>query len=100
MADAGAGPRFEVRVVDEILADDLAHCSRAAKAAIESVLATVREEGVPYEWLLRCQEEARDGTRLGGCVKLLLSPRSTEGPSQVGTTRTESSVAVDVRPTG
>jgi hypothetical protein len=72
MAGVGAGPRFEVRVVDEILADDLAHCTRAARAAIESVLATVREKGVPYEWLLRCQEEARDGTRLGGCVKFYI----------------------------
>lgn len=72
MAGADAGPRFEVRVVDEILADDLAHCTRAAKAAIESVLGTVREKGVPYGWLLRCQADARDGTRLGGCVKFYI----------------------------
>jgi len=25
---------------------------------------------VPREWLRRCEEEGRDGTRLGGCVKL------------------------------
>lgn len=72
MAGAGAGPRFEVRVVDAVVAEDLAHCTRAARAAIESVLATVREEGVPYEWLLRCQEEVRDGTHLGGCVKFYI----------------------------
>lgn len=69
---SGAGPRFEMRVVDAVLADDLAHCTRAARVAIESALATVGEKGIPYEWLLRCQEEGRDGTRLGGCVKFYI----------------------------
>lgn len=42
---AGAGPRFRVRVVDEVLAEDLARSTPAAKAAIEAVVATLREEG-------------------------------------------------------
>jgi len=69
---AGAGPRFEVRVVDEVLTEDLAHCTPAACASIEPIVAMLREEGAPREWLRRCEGEGRDGTRLGGCVKLYI----------------------------
>lgn len=72
MASAGAGPRFEVRVIDEVLSEDLARCTPAARASIEPMVATLREEGAPREWLRRCEEEGRDGTRLGGCVKLYI----------------------------
>lgn len=66
---AGAGPRFEVRAVDEVVAEDLVRCTRAARAAIEPVVA---RDGVPFEWLRRCEEEGHDGTRLGGCVKFYI----------------------------
>ena len=69
---AGAGSRFEVRVVDEVLAEDLTRCTRAAKAAIEPVIAKVQDDGVPHEWLRRCEEEGHDGTRLRGCVKFYI----------------------------
>ena len=69
---ADAGPRFEVRVVDEALAEDLARCTSAARLAIEPMLATLRNEGIPREWLRRCEEEGQDGTRLKGCVKLYI----------------------------
>ncbi|HEX8688949.1 MAG TPA: hypothetical protein VF729_01770 [Solirubrobacterales bacterium] len=69
---AGAGPRFEVRVVEEVLTEDLARCTAAARAAIGPMIDTLRDEGAPREWLLRCEEEARDGTRLKGCVKLYI----------------------------
>lgn len=69
---SGAGPRFEVRVVDEVLAEDLAHCTAAGRSAIGAMVATLRDEGVPSEWLRRCEAEGRDGTRLGGCVKLYI----------------------------
>jgi hypothetical protein len=69
---AGAGPRFEVRVVDEVLAEDLVRCTPAARSAIEPMVATLRDEGTPREWLLRCEEEGQDGTRLKGCVKLYI----------------------------
>jgi hypothetical protein len=69
---AGAGPRFEVRVVDEVLAEDLARCTAAARAAIEPMVATLRNRGAPREWLRRCEEEGQDGTRLKGCVKLYI----------------------------
>ena len=59
-------------MVDEVLAEDLARCTRAARAAIEPVIAEVRSDGVPYEWLRRCEEEGHDGTRLGGCVKFYI----------------------------
>jgi hypothetical protein len=59
-------------VVEEVLTEDLAHCTSAARTAIESMLTTLRKEGARREWLLRCEEEGRDGTRLGGCVKLYI----------------------------
>lgn len=69
---AGAGPRFEVRVIDAVLAEDLARCTRAARTVIEQVVAEVQSDGVPYEWLRRCEAEGHDGTRLGGCVKFYI----------------------------
>jgi hypothetical protein len=69
---AGAGPRFEVRVIDEVLAEDLPRCTPAARKAIKPALDELRHEGVPRDWLLRCEEEGQDGTRLGGCVKCYL----------------------------
>jgi hypothetical protein len=54
------------------LAEDLSRTGRAAATAIESVIVEVRRDGVPYEWSRRCEEEGRDGTRLGGCVKFYL----------------------------
>jgi hypothetical protein len=72
VAGAGSSPRFDVRVVKEVVDEDLVHCTAPARAAIEAALATVREEGVPAEWLLRCQQEGREGTRLEGCVKFYI----------------------------
>ena len=74
MASAGAGPRFAVRIVDEVLTEDLARCTPAARASIKPAVVELREKGVPREWLRRCGEEGRDGTRLGGCVKLYIPP--------------------------
>ena len=69
---AGAGPRFEVRVVDEVLNEDLIRCTKAARAAIEAAVDEVRSAGVPLGWLRRCEEEGHDGTHLGGCVKFYI----------------------------
>jgi hypothetical protein len=71
---AGAGPRFDVRVVDEVLTEDLVHSTQAARASIEPVVVALRDEGVPGKWLRRCEEEGRDGTHLGGCVKFYIPP--------------------------
>jgi len=59
-------------VVDEVLAEDLVRCTPAARSAIEPMVATLRDEGAPREWLLRCEEEGQDGTCLKGCVKLYI----------------------------
>lgn len=68
---ADAGPRFEVRI-DEVLVEDLRRCTKAARTAIEVVVDDLRGNGAPLDWLLRCEEEGHDGTRLGGCVKFYL----------------------------
>lgn len=69
---ADLGPRFEVRVVPELLVEDIAHSTPAARNAIESMLEVLRKDGAPTDWLRRCEEEGRDGTRLSGCVKLYI----------------------------
>ncbi len=64
-----AGLHFEVRIADKLLNEDLANATQAARAAIEPVIELLRADGVPVEWLRRCQSEGRDGTQLEGCVK-------------------------------
>jgi hypothetical protein len=72
MAEQPSGPAFEVHVDERALADDLARASDAARAAIESMLQRLKTDGAPAVWLKRCDAEARDGTRLPGCVKLYI----------------------------
>lgn len=69
---AGGGPRFEIRVADQALDEDLAHCTASGRSAIETMLSNLSEEGIPRDWLRRCEAEGHDGTRLGGCVKLYI----------------------------
>jgi hypothetical protein len=69
---AGEGPRFEVRIDEILLAEDLARCTQAARAAIEPMITELRDAGALIKWLRRCEDEGRDGTRLGGCVKLYI----------------------------
>jgi hypothetical protein len=57
-----------------VLTEDLARCTSAARASVEPTITGLRENGAPREWLRRCEEEGRDGTRLGGCVKLYIPP--------------------------
>jgi hypothetical protein len=72
MAGAADGPRFGLRIEEAWLANDLAHASAAARAAIEPLVVGLRQYGVPVGWLRPCEAEARDGTRLPGCVKLYI----------------------------
>ncbi len=67
-----AGPRFAVQVDDVALAEDLAHATAAAREAIGPMVEHVRRDGVPVQWLRRCDPEGRDGTRLTGCVKFYI----------------------------
>ena len=72
MPSKDAGPGFAVQVDDAALAEDLAHASAAARAAIGPVVERLRRDGVPVQWLRRCEPEGRDGTRLPGCVKFYI----------------------------
>lgn len=74
MPHRGAGPAFDVSVDDELLAEDLAHASDAASAAIEAAVLSMRRSGVEKQHLKRCDAEGRDGTHLTGCVKLYIPP--------------------------
>lgn len=69
MASGSSRAAFEVRVDERALAEDLAHASAAGRAAIEEAVGGFRANGVPVSSLKRCEAEARDGTRLSGCVK-------------------------------
>jgi hypothetical protein len=54
------------------LSEDLAHASDAGREAIESMVESLVADGAPSAWLKGCDPEARDGTRLPGCVKLYI----------------------------
>jgi biotin operon repressor len=54
------------------LTEDLARATDAGRAAIEPMIQRLEADGVPAAWLKRCDAEARDGTRLPGCVKLYI----------------------------
>ena len=87
MPPASDGPAFPVIVDEETLAEDLAHAGEAARAAIEPMVARLRESGAPVRWLKRCEEEARDGTSLPGCVKMYIpQPDGQWGAVFLGTT--------------
>jgi hypothetical protein len=72
VADTAGGLRFEVRVVEEALEEDLGHATEAGQAAMKAVVNELRSDGAAKEALKRCEDEARDGTKLGGCVKLYI----------------------------
>lgn len=87
MPPASDGPAFPVIVDEETLAEDLAHASEAARAAIEPMVARLADSGAPARWLKRCEEEARDGTSLPGCVKMYIpQPDGQWGAVLLGTT--------------
>jgi hypothetical protein len=72
MAGPAGGPRFALRIEEAWLAADLAHASAAARAESAPLIGRLRDGGVPVGWLRPCEAEARDGTRLPGCVKLYI----------------------------
>jgi len=65
-----SGPTFPVHVDERELSEDLSHASEAAQAVIEPLIRQLKTSGLPVAWLRRCDSEARDGTRLPGCVKV------------------------------
>lgn len=72
MAAQSSGPAFPVNVDEQELAEDLSHASEAGRTAIAPMIEQLKADGVPKDWLEKCDPEARDGTRLAGCVKLYI----------------------------
>lgn len=72
MAAQSPGPAFSVHVDERELAEDLSHASEAGRRAIEPMVQRIEADGAPVAWLKKCDDEARDGTRLPGCVKLYI----------------------------
>jgi len=72
MATQSSGPTFPVHVDERELVEDLAHASEAGRSAIELMVQRLKADGVLAAWLKQCDAEARDGTRLPGCVKLYI----------------------------
>lgn len=65
-ADVVVPARFD----EAAFAADLEHLSDAAGTALMQLRREVdRDGGLPKSRLLRCQDEGRDGTQLGGCIK-------------------------------
>jgi hypothetical protein len=58
-----------LRVDERAFVEDLGRASEAARSAIEPAVRRLEADGVAVESLRPCEAEARDGTRLGGCVK-------------------------------
>jgi len=65
-------PRFPVYVDDEALTEDLEQVSPAGREIAERERARLEREGIAASELRACAPEARDGTRLPGCVKTYL----------------------------
>lgn len=75
MADS---PRFPVFVDDEAFTEDLSHATPAGRAVAERERERLEQDGIAITQLRACEPEARDGTRLGGCVKTYVP--SPDGP--------------------
>jgi hypothetical protein len=65
-------PSFSAHFDEEAFAEDLAHATEAGRQAAEAERTRIERDGIPANQLLACDPEARDGTRLGGCVKTYL----------------------------
>lgn len=70
MADAPAAPIVPVQFNEHAIAEDLTHHAPVARKALDLFRREVdRDGGLPFSRLKSCEDESRDGTRLGGCVK-------------------------------
>lgn len=70
MADTRPAPIVPVEFNEHAIAEDLAHHPPAARRALDLFRREVdRGGGLSFSRLKRCEEEGRDGTHLGGCVK-------------------------------
>jgi hypothetical protein len=69
---SGGGRRFGVTFDDADLAEDLEHASAAGRIVALDARRQFAIHGIPVALLRPCVAEARDGTRLPGCVKTYL----------------------------
>lgn len=67
-----SGPLFPARFQEEAFAEDLAHATPAGREVGVAERARIEVDGISQAELLACEPEARDGTRLPGCVKTYL----------------------------
>ncbi len=72
MTPEASEPRFAVRIDEAMLEEDLARATDAGRTVIRLTIEQLRGAGAPKSWLKRCETEHRDGTDLGGCVKLYI----------------------------
>lgn len=54
--------------------DDLSRATGSARRIAEETRSRLEREGQAVDALFACDQEARDGTRLPGCVKVYLPP--------------------------
>jgi hypothetical protein len=70
VADTPAAPIVPVQFNENAIAEDLTHHPPVARKALDLFRREIdRDDGLPFSRLKRCEDEGRDGTRLGGCVK-------------------------------
>jgi hypothetical protein len=60
---------FPVRFDEAAFDEDLLHVTPRGRAAAIKHRALIERDGLPYSQLIACDEQGRDGTNLGGCVK-------------------------------
>lgn len=72
--------RFPVYVDEETFTEDLEHATPAGRQVAERARSRLETEGIAAGELRACDPEGRDGTRLGGCVKIYLPQPTGCGP--------------------
>lgn len=72
MSAGRPNPIFRVMFDDARFADDLAHSDHTGRQIAQAARAQLERDGIQAQLLARCDPEGRDGTHLGGMVKLYL----------------------------
>lgn len=74
MEPGAPGSSFPVRINRTWLKSDLDNATPAGREVLASAVAGFTKSGAPVDRLKACDANGRDGTRLGGCVKVYLPP--------------------------
>ncbi len=67
-----SAPVFPVRFDADAFDEDLLHVTPRGRNAAIKHRAVIEKNGLPQSQLIKCEEDAHDGTSLGGCVKTRL----------------------------